>query len=130
MSAGVSSVGFPAAPLAVWLAAFFLSFLSCRFVRRFACRLVSCRFSFRSSGRVSGRCVVGLSMRAGGRGERKSEAEGMPTASTLSVFYPPALVGYFEAWELRLVVFVRRVFFFAVVGRCTAICGVVLLWLV
>ena len=54
MSAGVSSVGFPAAPLAVWLAAFFLvvlvlsfrlvvsfvvSFLVVfRFVRRVGCR--------------------------------------------------------------------------------------------
>lgn len=63
---------------------------------RFACRFVSCCFSFRSSGRVSGRCVVGLSMRAGGRGERKSEAEAHPPASTPPAVYPPALVGCFE----------------------------------
>ena len=100
-------------------------------LRRFSFRLVvsfvvlvSCCFSFRLSCRVSWRCVVGLLVRAGGRGARKLRLAVPPTASTLSVFYPPALVGCFEAWGLLwLVVVVRRVFFFAVVGRCTAICG-------
>ena len=123
----------------------FLGRFSCSAACRLACGVFSCRsclvvsfvvslvvssccFSFRLSCRVSGRCVVGLSMRAGGRGERKLEEEAHPPASTPPAVYPPALVGYFEAWELGLVVFVRRVFFFAVVGRCGAICGVVLLW--
>ena len=89
MSAGVSSVGFPAAPLAVWLAAFFLVVL----VLSFRLVVSSCCFSFRSSGRVSGRCVVGLLVRAGGRGERKLMEEAHPPASTLSGVFPPALVG-------------------------------------
>ena len=92
MSAGVSSVGFPAAPLAVWLAAFFLVVLVLSFRSSFRLVVSSCCFSFRSSGRVSGRCVVGLLVRAGGRGERKLQEEAHPPASTLSVFYPPARV--------------------------------------
>lgn len=100
MSAGVSSVGFPAAPLAVWLAAFFLVVLVLSFRSSFRLVVSSCCFSFRLSGRVSGRCVVGLLVRAGGRGERKLRWAVPPTASTPPAVYPPALVGCFEAMGL------------------------------
>ena len=110
---------------------FFLSFLSCRFVRRFACRFVSCRFSFRLvvSGVGALCCWFVVCEPAGGEKESMRRRP-RPLRPRYLCFIPPLVFDTLMQWELGLVVFVRRVFFFAVVGRCTAICGVVLLWLV